>query len=163
MRTGRHSGIKKAASAQGVHPRAYGGRFSHNRTPCSFHGFIPVHTGQILNFSKISETTKSLIPSQIPAVGSVCITFSECVFADNTFWSKNGQNDNLSLPYMLHHNKMTDSLRFSDSNTFFLWHLLEQAFISSFLKFVKHFADCLFCACDSSTTIRNNTRITKLL
>ena len=55
------------------------------------------------------------------------------------------------------------SLRFSDSNTFFLWHLLEQAFVSSFLKFVKHFADCLFCACDSGTTIRNNTRITKLL
>ena len=51
VRTGRHSGIKKAASAQGVHPRAYGGRFSHNCTPCSFHGFIPVHTGQILIFA----------------------------------------------------------------------------------------------------------------
>ena len=50
--------------------------------------FIPVHTGQILNFPKISEAIKSLIPSQIPAVGSVCITFSEYVFADNTFWSK---------------------------------------------------------------------------
>lgn len=40
-------------------------------------------------------------------VESVCIIFSEYVFADYTFWSKNGQNDNLSLPYMLHRNKMT--------------------------------------------------------
>jgi len=39
-----------------------------------------VYTGQILNFPKISETTKSPILSQIPAVGSVCLTFSEYVF-----------------------------------------------------------------------------------
>ena len=91
-----------------VHPRAYGADFDfcwvkprvQGSSPCIrgrsdmvnrflvHQRFIPVHTGQILNFSKISETTKSLIPSQIPAVGSVCITFSECVFADNTFWSK---------------------------------------------------------------------------
>ena len=91
-----------------VHPRAYGadspttvhpvpsmgsspctrGRCDQRSGQATVLRFIPVHTGQILNFPKISETTKSLIPSQIPAVGSVCITFSECVFADNTFWSK---------------------------------------------------------------------------
>ena len=75
--------------------------------------FIPVYTGQTLNFPKISATIKSPIPSQIPMVGSVCITFSECVFADNTFWSKSGRNSELSLPYIFHHNKMTGRISFS--------------------------------------------------
>ena len=137
--TGQISAGMHAVPTNEVHPRAYGGRFSHNCTPCSFHGlipvhtgqilifagsspgfrvhpraygadhgngrfsicpsrFIPVHTGQILNFPKISESTKSLIQSQIPAVGSVCITFSECVFADNAFWSKSGRSSSLSPP-----------------------------------------------------------------
>ncbi len=129
MRTGQIVFPESAFKRRKVHPRAYGGRFSHNCTPCSFHGFIPVrtgadslttvhpvpsmgsspctrgrcdqrsgqaivlrfipvYTGQILNFPKISETTKSPILSQIPAVGSVCLTFSKYIFADNAFWSK---------------------------------------------------------------------------
>lgn len=149
VRTGQIVFPESAFKRRKVHPRANGGRFSHNCTPCSFHGFIPVHTGQmrpavrtgnsppvhprvygadynlmyqkienlgsspcirgrlyyqqyklsdaglipvytgqILNFPKISETTKSPILSQIPAVGSVCLTFSKYIFADNAFWSK---------------------------------------------------------------------------
>ena len=107
VHTGQMRPAVRTGNSPPVHPRAYGadeekdcyeiigegsspcirGRFALINPHMSPARFIPVHTGQILNFPKISETTKSLIPSQIPAVGSVCITFFECVFADNTFWS----------------------------------------------------------------------------
>ena len=116
-----------------VHPRAYGadeekdcyeiigegsspyirGRFALINPHMSPARFIPVYTGRILNFSKISEATKSPIRSQIPVICSVCIIFSKYVFADNAFWSKSGRNNGLSLPYMFRHNKTTGRISFS--------------------------------------------------
>ena len=74
-------------NVDGSSPRIRGRSFSW-RARLKGVRFIPVYTGQILNFPKISETTKSPILSQIPAVGSVCLTFSKYIFADNAFWSK---------------------------------------------------------------------------
>lgn len=116
-----------------VHPRAYGADYNLmcqkienlGSSPCIRGGFIthyhstkiprliPVYTGRILNFSKISEATKSPIRSQIPVICSVCIIFSKYVFADNAFWSKSGRNNGLSLPYMFRHNKTTGRISFS--------------------------------------------------
>ena len=36
---------------------------------------------------KIPVTEGQLLPPQNPMTESVCIIFSECIFADNTFWS----------------------------------------------------------------------------
>lgn len=112
MRIPVHTGQMRPAVRTGnsppVHPRAYGADPpttvhpvpSMGSSPCvrggSLRSFrmlsdrrlIPVRTRQILNFPKILEATKSPIPSQIPMAGSICIIFSECIFADNTFWSK---------------------------------------------------------------------------
>ena len=44
--------------------------------------FIPVRTGQILKSPR-----KSLLPPHSSMTESVCVIFSECIFADNTFWS----------------------------------------------------------------------------
>ena len=133
MPTGRMRELSLKVTKNSVHPRACGADGAYcqsnidvlDSSPC-IRGrplwlcgakktirFIPVYTGQTLNFPKISATIKSPIPSQIPMVGSVCITFSECVFADNTFWSKSGRNSELSLPYIFHHNKMTGRISFS--------------------------------------------------
>ena len=73
-----------------------------------FRRFIPVYTGQIPKAvlihsyvqvyphihgadtkfpKKIPVTEGQLLPPQNPMTESVCIIFSECIFADNTFWS----------------------------------------------------------------------------
>lgn len=96
-----------------AHPRVYGADRRIHTTSSSVHRLIPVYTGRILNFSKISEATKSPIRSQIPVICSVCIIFSKYVFADNAFWSKSGRNNGLSLPYMFRHNKTTGRISFS--------------------------------------------------
>ena len=89
------------------------GRSTDRQIRLSSTRLIPVYTGRILNFSKISEATKSPIRSQIPVICSVCIIFSKYVFADNAFWSKSGRNNGLSLPYMFRHNKTTGRISFS--------------------------------------------------
>ena len=55
------------------------------------HSYVPVHPhihGADTKFpKKIPVTEGQLLPPQNPMTESVCIIFSECIFADNTFWS----------------------------------------------------------------------------
>ena len=133
MRTGRIPVSSTPLINEWAHPRVYGADVAFTQlrvrfigsSPCirggcrihttssSVHRLIPVYTGRILNFSKISEATKSPIRSQIPVIYSVCIIFSKYVFVDNAFWSKSGRNNGLSLPYMFRHNKTTGRISFS--------------------------------------------------
>ena len=55
------------------------------------HSYVQVHPhihGADTKFpKKIPVTEGQLLPPQNPMTESVCIIFSECIFADNTFWS----------------------------------------------------------------------------